>query len=324
MLLCLRSYLRFSVKWVGFLTCLVFVIIYFKLLFVDTVAGGFFAPRDGTAIESKGKRKGKAGAKGDITLCKVLTCSRECTKSTPERRCCAEDMFHMISATSDFLEKHDVDFFLWGGTLLGAVRGQDLLESDSDLDLVVSDKGLQLLRKQTEIPYKFWDDWLTGPRPVPMMRGCQNFKDDIQNANDQMETVIAKSKQQIVRLVHHLHDSFYFKNKAKDKFWLDAYPLYHWPLFAKVKSAIQKKNNTYYDFKPYDKVSIRGKQFPVPRDPEKVLATLYGPEWRIPQANFHADSIYAAGYALSAPILLLGLTIAVLSYLVASYVLKCC
>merc|ERR1711937_1053920 len=114
---------------------------------------------------------------------------------------------------------------------------------------------------------------------------------------------------------------------------MDVYPMYHWPLFRTVKEAIQRYSKSY-DFKPYDTVSIRGKKFPAPKNPELVLATLYGPEWRTPQANFHADSIYNAERPLLAKVqdlwayippvmqnLLMGILLLAIAWLLANYLI---
>lgn len=188
-------------------------------------------------------------------------------------------MYNMLSTTTDFLQKHGIDFFLFTGTLLGAYREKDILQSDTDIDLVVDRRGRDLLVKQTEIPYSWYLESSRDPKNS-LLRGCQNFTDPGHNP------LRSLSKSQVYAIPK-------LGWGDQPSIYMDVYPLESFSLVRKIKKMMGPK----YDFKPYESVIVRGKWFPVPQDPKGVLEKLYGGNWMTP-SNVHATADLRSGLSL--------------------------
>ncbi len=67
---------------------------------------------------------------------------------------------------------------------------------------------------------------------------------------------------------------------------LDIYPLYEsiWPWTGRYNLLLEKYINKKY-FAATESYELFGETFQVPANPEKVLAYLYGDDWRIPQSK---------------------------------------
>lgn len=50
---------------------------------------------------------------------------------------CPSTRFEMLIYVTDFLQKHNIEYFIAYGTLLGAVREQDIITHTPDIDICV-------------------------------------------------------------------------------------------------------------------------------------------------------------------------------------------
>jgi len=83
--------------------------------------------------------------------------------------CCRDLMLRMLVDIAGFLDKHDVEWYITYGTLLGAVRNKSIIPWTDDIDIIIPSKQDQeLLRAQAEIPYRFG-------RYGNIMRGAANY-----------------------------------------------------------------------------------------------------------------------------------------------------
>jgi len=62
-------------------------------------------------------------------------------KNTPV--CCASHLFCILRDVVDVLEKHDLEYFIFFGTLLGAVRHQGFIQWDTDVDIIIPFKNIE-------------------------------------------------------------------------------------------------------------------------------------------------------------------------------------
>jgi hypothetical protein len=126
-------------------------------------------------------RATRAATEYDET-CRIADCSRDESKCNNDYAnttsqvevCCTANMFEMMRTISSFLDEHLELYSLVHGTLLGARRNGSIIPWTSDLDLLLTKSGLDLLletfKAGTEsMPYKFFRDSRVG-----MVRGCED------------------------------------------------------------------------------------------------------------------------------------------------------
>eukprot|EP00913_Durusdinium_trenchii_P003505 g3245.t1 len=73
--------------------------------------------------------------------CRSPPCSRDLDSCKVNGNCCADLMFEMLVDFSRFLTRQNVTFMVSEGTLLGAVRDQDIIPYTADLDIFVPREG---------------------------------------------------------------------------------------------------------------------------------------------------------------------------------------
>lgn len=149
------------------------------------------------------------------------------------------------------LDELGIVFWLAWGTLLGAVRDGDVIPWDRDIDLLIKAS-----------------DWRSD--------FCEHFKDFsrcgmVNYALGRVTNVVLFKDSVRVDIILQFYNSEY-----------DAYitlgpPCAEW--MGGVMPANKLDELTY--------VSIFGTRFRVPKDPEEVLESIYGPDWRIPDPEQH-------------------------------------
>ncbi|CAJ1456681.1 unnamed protein product [Effrenium voratum] len=92
-------------------------------------------------IEQVAAGDGPPGSKAPGHACRSPPCSRDEKSCRVNGNCCSDLMFEMLVDFSDFLRRHNVTFMVSEGTLLGAVRDQDIIPYTADLDIFVPREG---------------------------------------------------------------------------------------------------------------------------------------------------------------------------------------
>lgn len=79
--------------------------------------------------------------KEDPILIRCVAINKNCTKYSGScksiRSCCTDKLRDMLFDVVDLLEKNDIQYWIDFGTLLGAIRGQDIIKWDKDVDISV-------------------------------------------------------------------------------------------------------------------------------------------------------------------------------------------
>ena len=157
-------------------------------------------------------------------------------------------MVEALLKGGDFLDEIGLDFMLAGGTLLGAIRGGELIRHDHDVDISV------LIEDLTK-------------EHVKQLTECNMFM----AAN------------------HNCHYSDCHITLQFGGCHFDIFPLHKWNdvrLFNQAGDKCLVWPSHYCDKDKWEKVTVHGREWNTPKDPEKFLEVMYGKKWRIPDKEF--------------------------------------
>ncbi|CAL1164163.1 unnamed protein product [Cladocopium goreaui] len=177
------------------------------------------------------------------------------SKSTVLTRC-ADLMFEMLVDFSNFLRRNNVTFMLSEGTLLGAVRDQDIIPYTADLDIFVPREGWEKAMLINEEPpasksYHFMVD----PDQPHCARLCAVWQGYPAN-----------------RAPFDEHFPWDTESVGNDL-------AYYMDIYDEDMDFAQAMKHLVY---PPSTVMIRNVSFPAPREQEIYVAARYGPSWRVP------------------------------------------
>lgn len=85
--------------------------------------------------------------------------------------CCADTLFSLLTGTKKLLEAHNIPYFIWAGTLLGAMRDHDIIPYTEDVDIAIHKNGMEKLVKLTSdgsMNFTFYFD-------KDILRGCETY-----------------------------------------------------------------------------------------------------------------------------------------------------
>ena len=159
----------------------------------------------------------------------------------------------MLKDVTTLLEKHDIEYWLEGGTLLGVVRENRLLPWDNDMDISVTEEYYdKLIEVVKELPYR--------------IRFKEFEKDD---------KPFIKNKKRLVKVRN--KKFFFFRGEVTldifIKFKKD--DQYFWQVGKKKKSAHEKYYNELIKYR------FDSKDYLIPKLYEEYLTFRYG-EWKTP------------------------------------------
>jgi len=165
-------------------------------------------------------------------------------------------MFEMLVDFSNFLRRNNVTFMLSEGTLLGAVRDQDIIPYTADLDIFVPREGWEKAMLINEEPpgsksYHFMVD----PDQPHCARLCAVWQGYPAN-----------------RAPFDEHFQWDTERVGNDL-------AYYMDIYDEDMDFAQAMKHLVY---PPSTVMIRNVSFPAPREQEIYVEARYGPSWRVP------------------------------------------
>jgi len=174
-------------------------------------------------------------------------------------------LFATLCMVKDIFDSLGVPYIITGGTLLGAVREQNLLSHDTDWDLEILGDHLEVILKNADV---FYAQGLRVQYPVyqavealergkPGLPVCERRiakvfdLDDVFQGDLFIQTLFTDG---MLRRIN-IENAAYFNAKMTFPFWF---------------------------FEHRTKLAIRSQLFSAPAEPRLMLERIYGPEWQVP------------------------------------------
>ena len=230
--------------------------------------------RNRSTVKTTVLRQGKIGNSGvcahnDFRCCDRPKCSVaiDCKRNKKDNvPCCGDVLYNdMQQFTRLFKEIYQSSsFFIFYGTLLGSVRNSDIVPWETDIDIVIerSIYDWQLLdednvRRFNKAGFLVFQDNLGGLR-----RACRRTKSSSQGGE--------------------------LDGPDKEGNWAPYIDLYwHETIGNEVSVLGPSQYNSYDSMFPLRYCNIRQSRYPCPNDAPKVLSSLYGENWRVPDPKYH-------------------------------------
>lgn len=185
-----------------------------------------------------------------------------------------DQIFNHLCFISDILNQNNIRHWLVYGSLLGAVRNGDILGFDRDFDIGAdiedADRIIALNRQLNKKGYLIYKQHVTGYDYATLTQKMQIWR------------VALKVEYQGISV-----GDIYLYQRFADGFSRRFDPVnktYFWP-----NSTVP----TYF-FEVLEKVYIKGKEFPAPRDNRILLEQWYGPTWEaeLKNADYYNGTVY--------------------------------
>jgi SAM-dependent methyltransferase len=233
-----------------------------ELSLVDHVSGGELHRSEVVLGSGEGRIRVEDTQGNPLGLDKSNRLSRLFTSRSAEH---LEPLLDAIGTVVGALEEVDVRPFLAYGTLLGAVRQGDFIGHDSDADLgYVSEHD----------------------HPVDV--SIESFR--IQRRLTRMGFEISRYSGLAFKVIVRESDG---SPRGLDVFggFLRAGKLY---LMGEVGHPFRREW-----LEPRSEVTLAGRSFPAPHEPERLLEAMYGPDWRVPDPAYKFETPRTAQRRLS-------------------------
>lgn len=191
--------------------------------------------------------------------------------------------FYLLSIVDKLFKKHDIEYWLDCGTLLGAIREGSYIEWDNDFDISIHLKDIKRV-KMLKDEFKEYDINLTGYVTLGV---------NIANASMcifPQHTVKRNNKKYLVQYRYPMyHWINHFVNKISPKFneMLKQSEIYYYlcskiKLLETIRSPLKNLGNMAY-------VNFCNSVCPIPQYPDEYLTYMFG-DWRTPhQFKKHKD-----------------------------------
>lgn len=176
-----------------------------------------------------------------------------------------DELFQSLITITDLLDQIDVPYVLTAGTLLGAIRENDLIKGDTDWDIeILSDHVPKILENRAEIE----------KHGLVVEYPCVQKTMSIESG----VAPLAKSNRQIIKIIDKdgkAHGDFFVQTLFQDG----------------ILRRINVDDGAYFNAKmsfPYwffenrEKISLRDRMFWAPANPEMMIRRVFGDTWRTP------------------------------------------
>jgi len=224
-----------------------------------------------------------------------------------------EKAVETLRKVKKILDKHNINYWLDEGTLLGAVREKKLIEWDHDIDLAIWYKDAEKItplyddmeKKGVEVCY------FEGKKHIKLIEKGNEIDINLYHLKDGQATRMWHVANNIGRVLDYLIWTIYLKNPENRKFSI---PSFITKIFVKTSNAMpnqvnKKILNMLYKkyekkgckilrmavpshfFKEFKTLKFYDMDFKVPKKTEEYLEYRYGKDWKVPKKDyvFHRD-----------------------------------
>lgn len=223
-------------------------------------------------------------------------------------------MLDILKVVDGICRKHGIDYFLDGGSLLGAVRHKGFIPWDDDLDIAVMRKDIARLRKilQKELPENLVYQDGTTERNYPLLIGKvrdlhsyfeEDFTHKLQYKGIYLDIIPMEKvpsmawKAQLDYWYGHCFRALHNYSEKKDKILSYIVFPFAWSLVQLTRLVNKFSNSSqiaheygwrsYNSFSendvfPVKRLAFENIEVNVPKEPNKVLKALFGDYMQIP------------------------------------------
>ncbi len=178
-----------------------------------------------------------------------------------------EKAIENLRLAKEVFNELNIQYWLFYGTLLGAVRENDFILHDNDLDV-----GMYINDHKDELISKFKE------------KGFE-LKKTFGSKNEGLEYALERNS---IKL-----DIFFFY-KEKDYIWTSEWycnKFVNFKILKKLKLVKAKLLKIKYPFIKTKEIKFKGEKFLIPSNSEECLEAHYGKDWKIPKHKFKPQNI---------------------------------
>ncbi len=223
-------------------------------------------------------------------------------------------MLDILSVVDEIFRRNHIDYWLHGGSLLGAVRHHGFIPWDDDVDIAVRSSDMPRVRKvlQAELPNNLcFQDATTDSRyhlPISKVRDKHSLIDEVDSHNMKerglyidiipMEEIVStKFKRPIDKFCRHC---FWGRSRYNDRvldrligffgyypmklwigmirLWLKMFPTHIWGNLYGWDDLEEQETDVF----PVQDIDFEGHTFMAPANPDAFLKVIYGDYMQIP------------------------------------------